>query len=185
LEWKHPCSQELDTRAAIHGALEGFEPIDLAFRLTATPRLRDGVLHGLNVTRQRSCELLHWGEARSSGVMKETVELACVGPLEKAAEPHRQPPHHDEARRSFLQSAHLRAPDGVSVGVGLMQSEAATMGKIRQLVVGSMAGASPSGSTFAGGDGNGVWPGGPLRQVDSNRSMWEKLPIYPRFRTSW
>jgi hypothetical protein len=30
------------------------------------------------------------------------------------------------------------------------------MGKIRQLVVGSMAGASPSGSTFAGGDGNGV-----------------------------
>ena len=59
LEWKHPCSQELDTRAAIHGALEGFEPIDLAFRLTAAPRLRDGVLHGLDVARQRSCELLH------------------------------------------------------------------------------------------------------------------------------
>jgi hypothetical protein len=38
LEWKHPCSQELDTRAAVHSALERFEPIDLAFRLTAAPR---------------------------------------------------------------------------------------------------------------------------------------------------
>jgi hypothetical protein len=58
-KWKHPCSQELDTRAAVHGALERFEPIDLAFRLTAAPRLRDGVLHGLDVARQRCCELLH------------------------------------------------------------------------------------------------------------------------------
>jgi hypothetical protein len=41
LEWKHPYSQELDTRAAVHSALERFEPIDLAFRLTAAPRLRD------------------------------------------------------------------------------------------------------------------------------------------------
>ena len=59
LERKHPCSQELDTRAAVHGALERFEPIDLAFRLTAAPRLRDGVPHGLDVARQRSCGLLH------------------------------------------------------------------------------------------------------------------------------
>ena len=40
--------------------------------------------------------------------MKETVELAWVGSLQMTAEPHRQPPHHDEARRGFLQSAHLR-----------------------------------------------------------------------------
>jgi hypothetical protein len=43
LKWKHPRSREPDTRAAIHGALERFEPIDLSFRLTAAPRLRDGV----------------------------------------------------------------------------------------------------------------------------------------------
>ena len=106
-KWKHPCSQELDTRAAVHGALELFEPIDLAFRLTAAPRLRDGVPHGLDVAHQRSCELLHRGKARSSGVIKETVKLAWVGALQKTAEPHRQPPHHDKARRGFLQSAHL------------------------------------------------------------------------------
>jgi hypothetical protein len=52
LEWKHPCSQELDTRAAVYGALERFESIDLAFRLTAAPRLRDGVPLGLDVTHQ-------------------------------------------------------------------------------------------------------------------------------------
>jgi hypothetical protein len=53
-EWEHPCSQELNTRAAVHGALESFEPIDLAFRLTAALRLRDGVPHGLDVAHQRS-----------------------------------------------------------------------------------------------------------------------------------
>jgi hypothetical protein len=57
--WKHPCSQELDTGAAIHRALECLEPVDLAFRLAAAPRLCDGVLHGLDVAHQRSCELLH------------------------------------------------------------------------------------------------------------------------------
>jgi hypothetical protein len=79
-----------------------FEPIDLAFRLTAAPRLRDGAPHGLDVTRQRSCALLHRGKARSSGIMKETVELAWIGSLQKTTEPHRQPPHHDEVRRGFL-----------------------------------------------------------------------------------
>jgi hypothetical protein len=52
LEWKHACSQELDTRAAAHGALEHFESIDLAFRLTAAPRLRDGVPQRLDFTHQ-------------------------------------------------------------------------------------------------------------------------------------
>ena len=41
LEWKHPCSQELDTGAAIHGALERLEPIDLAFRVAARTLMRD------------------------------------------------------------------------------------------------------------------------------------------------
>ena len=60
-----------------------------------------------------------------------------------------------------LGEASFKAPtfatsDGVSVSVGLMQREAATMGEIRQPVVGSVAGASPSGSTFAGGGDDGV-----------------------------
>ncbi len=59
LEWRPPCSQELDTGAAIYGALERLEPIDVAFRLAAAPRLCDGVPHGLDVAHQRSCEQLH------------------------------------------------------------------------------------------------------------------------------
>jgi hypothetical protein len=63
--------------------------------------------------------------------MKEAVELAWVGSLQKTAEPH--------ARRRIttkLGEASFKAPtfatsDGVRVGVGFMQREAATMGEIR------------------------------------------------------
>ena len=57
---------------------------------------------------------------------------------------------------AFFKALTFATFDGVSVGVGLMQREAATMGEIRQPVVGSMAEVSPSGSTFAGGGGDGV-----------------------------
>ena len=118
-------------------------------------KARNGVPHGLDVAHQRSCELLHRGKARSSSVMKETLKFAWVAALQKTSELHRQPPHRDKARRGFLQSADLRSLRGVSVGVGFMQRDAATIGEICQPVLGSMARVSLSVSTFAGG-GDGV-----------------------------
>ena len=76
--------------------------------------------------------------------------------------PCRRPRNRIASRRiaTKLGEASFKAPtfaasDGVSVGVGFMQRDAATIGEICQPVLGSMAKVSLSVSTFAGG-GDGV-----------------------------
>lgn len=43
LERHDPNPKEFDARAAIHGALQGFQPVDLALYLTIAPRQRNGI----------------------------------------------------------------------------------------------------------------------------------------------
>jgi len=87
--------------------------------------------------------------------MKETLKFAWVAALQKTPEPHRQPPHATKLGEASFKAPTFAASDGVSVGVGFMQKDAATIGEICQPVLGSMAGVSLSVSTFAGG-GDGV-----------------------------
>jgi hypothetical protein len=79
-----------------------------------------------------------------------------------------------------LSAATFAASDGASVG--FMQSEAAIIGEICHPVAGSIAGRSWIGSALCGREeGRGR---ASLRQVDNNRLRLEKLPTYPRARTS-
>jgi hypothetical protein len=57
IEGEHSRAQEFDFRAAVHGALESRQPIDLTFGLAAAPWLGNGVPDGLDVAGQglREC----------------------------------------------------------------------------------------------------------------------------------
>ena len=111
------------------------------------------------------------------------------------SEPLRRPRNRIASRRNstklgdaFFNAITFAASSGVSVGVGFMQRDAATVGEICHPVAGSTAQDSPSGSLFGGGDGcvgARLVALSRLRQVDSNRSRWDELPRYPRRRMSW
>src|SRR5208337_2190896 len=98
------------------------------------------------------------------------------------SEPLRRPRNRIASRRistklgdASFNATTFAASDGVSVGVGFMQRHAATVGEICHPVAGSTARASPSRSTFGGGDGRIGAPAealSRLRQVDNSRSRW-------------
>jgi hypothetical protein len=63
--------------AAVHGALERLQPIDLSFSLAAAPRL--GVPNGLAVAGQGSREYLHRRRSRTSGIGNDAIKRFGVG----------------------------------------------------------------------------------------------------------
>lgn len=53
-EGQHSSPKEFWSGTAIHGALQDFQTIDLALRLTVAPWKFDGNAHGIDVASQRS-----------------------------------------------------------------------------------------------------------------------------------
>jgi hypothetical protein len=51
---QHPRSLQFDAGAAVHGPLEGLQPVDLTFGLSAAPSLGDCIPDGVEVSTQRS-----------------------------------------------------------------------------------------------------------------------------------
>ena len=76
---------------------------------------------------------------------------------------------------AFFKTATLAVSEGVSIGVGFMQREAAAIGEICQPVAGSTAGPSSLGSLHCYCDCFFSWL--PARHVDKRRSRFEKLPV--------
>jgi hypothetical protein len=87
---QHPRSQQFDAGAAVHGPLEGLQPVDLTFGLSAAPSLGDCIPDGVEVSTQRSRELLHGGDAGAPCVAEPSVKLAGIIAAKNAAEPHRK-----------------------------------------------------------------------------------------------
>jgi hypothetical protein len=63
LAGEHPGTQQFHPGSAVHGSLQGFEPVDLPFGLSITPEFRDGVSDGGEVLPQLENELAHTMDA--------------------------------------------------------------------------------------------------------------------------
>src|ERR1700677_1004648 len=59
LQWHHPSAEQLNSGAAIHGSLEGFQFVDLSLGLPVAPGLRHSVPHRLQVLAYRLRKTLH------------------------------------------------------------------------------------------------------------------------------
>src|ERR1700722_1030730 len=74
LQRHHPGTKQLDTGAAIHGSLEGFQLVNLSFGLPVAPRFRHGVADSLNVLTYGPRKALHRVDARCAGVGQPIVQ---------------------------------------------------------------------------------------------------------------
>jgi hypothetical protein len=57
LQREHPGTQQFHPDSAVHGSLQGFEPVDLPFGLSITPKFRDGVSDGGRNHERARCPL--------------------------------------------------------------------------------------------------------------------------------
>jgi len=55
LHRQHARAQKFWPGSTIHSAFEGFEAVDLSFRLAVAPLLCDRISHGVNVPAQCAC----------------------------------------------------------------------------------------------------------------------------------
>jgi hypothetical protein len=74
IQRQHACRQEFDSRAAVHGALERLQSVDLTFGLAAAPWFLNGVFHGLAVAGQGSREYLQRRQSGTSGIGNEAIK---------------------------------------------------------------------------------------------------------------
>ncbi len=86
--WKrqHPCTQEFDAGAAVHGPLERLEAVDLSLCLAVAPRLGDRLADRGETLPQRGCELPRRMDAGAGGVAQPTLQrrwIAALGRLRK------------------------------------------------------------------------------------------------------
>ena len=95
---QHTRAQKFWPGSTIHSPFEGFEAVDLSFRLTITPWLFDRVSYGVNIPAQCAGEALHCIEARLLCVLQPDSKLAAVLASQNAAEPHGKPSHGGEIR---------------------------------------------------------------------------------------
>jgi hypothetical protein len=58
-EREHPGAQQFGAGSAVHGSLQGLEPIDLSFGLAIAPTLEHCVPDGVKVLLQLENELAH------------------------------------------------------------------------------------------------------------------------------
>jgi len=107
--------------------------------------------------------------------MKPTIEFGWIIATQNAAEAHRELAHDKEAWGDFFKAATLAVSDSVTIGVGLMQREAATIGEICQPVAGSTARLSTTGLLHC--CCGCALPRLLARHVDNRRSRLEKLPV--------
>jgi hypothetical protein len=51
LQRHHPSAKQVNVGAAIHGALERLQPVDLSLRLPIAQGFQDGIANGLDILR--------------------------------------------------------------------------------------------------------------------------------------
>ena len=68
-DWHHPRPEQLWSRPAIHGALDRFQSVDLAFCLTIAPGQVDGVTDGVDITAKDASKTGQGGEPGLNGII--------------------------------------------------------------------------------------------------------------------
>ena len=108
LHMQHTRAKKFWPGSTIHSPFEGFEAVDLSFRLTITPWLFDRVSYGVNIPAQCAGEALHCIEARLLCVLQPDSKLAAVFASQNAAEPHGESSHFSEVRQFAFERVNLR-----------------------------------------------------------------------------
>jgi hypothetical protein len=135
----YPGAEQFDAGATIHGPFERLQSIDLAFRLSTTPRLQHGVSNRVDIVSYRHGEPLHGMDAASSSIGQPNVQCHPEPPLNR-------PRNRIASWRIVVNSADaafnastLAICRGVIWPRGLKQSAAAVSGEILRPVIGSRA----------------------------------------------
>jgi len=81
VERKHASPEKFWTCAAIHGAFNGLQPVDLPLRLTIAPGQLDRIPDCVAITAQNSGETRDSSEACADDVIDPRVELFWIMPL--------------------------------------------------------------------------------------------------------
>jgi hypothetical protein len=83
--------EQLDVCSAEHRALQGFEPVDLAFSLPIAPALDHRVADCLDVDHQGLCEVDDSWNAAFLGFVEPSVKLRCAQRWKASAPPTSYP----------------------------------------------------------------------------------------------
>ena len=102
-EWEHSCPQQFWSGAAVHCAFEGFQAIDLTFRLAVAPGHLDGVFDRIEVPIQGAGKAHDWRQVGFNRVVNPCRERVCHATSQDAIEPHGEAAHRGKSGRAGLE----------------------------------------------------------------------------------